>query len=141
MKSFIRKLDKTLELDKAISSIDGFKYVPKHQAIKEIIIVNPELIDKLIGTDFDKKYKNILELYLKALEDEGDCEGTLMKALGEVNRLRSIIIRKYQRALSKKTLEKLLKKLKILENELRIKIIDYKLIEEQQKIPEKGITR
>ncbi len=138
MKSFIiKKLKKPLELDEPLGKIEGFKYVPKlkqETKLKEIIIVNEELIDKLIMKSFDKKYKAILELYLKAMgeEDEGDSESVFMRALDEVARLRSIIIRKYQKVLSNKTTEKLLKKLKILENELRVKIIDYKLLIEQK---------
>ena len=150
MKSFIiRRLKKSLELDKPLEELEGFRYVPKishnELKIKEIIIVNPSLIDSLIKISFDKKYKKVLEFYLKTLSEEDDngTDTNLMMALDELARLRNIIIRKYQKALSKKTLEKLLKKLKILENEIRIKLIDYKMMLEQQKVPdrEKGKGR
>ena len=148
MTSFmLKKLKKSLELDERLGKIEGFRYAPKlkNNDIKEIMIVNPEIIDKLIKHSFDKKYKAILELYLKAMseEDEGDAESIFMRALDEVARLRGIIIRKYQHILSNKTMEKLLKKLKILENELRVKIIDYKILLEQEKVPnmEKGKGR
>lgn len=143
MKSFIiRRLKESIELDRPLEKLDGFKYVPQFRTnelkVKEIIIVSPNLTDKLIEISFDKKYKKVLEMYLKVLED-GENAGTntnLMLALDEITRLRNIIIKKYQKALSKKTLELLLKKLKILENEIRIKVIDYKMMLEQKKVPE-----
>ena len=54
-----------------------------------------------------------------------------MMALDEVARLRNIIINKYKFFLKRAEEEELLKKLKRLENELRVKIIDFKLIKEQ----------
>ncbi len=143
MRSFIIKsLKKKLVIDDTLDNLEGFRYVPKFRQnelkVKEILIVKKELIDALIEASFDKKYKQILEFYFKILSDsdEGDTNGKLMLALDEVARLRQIIIKKYQKTLSKKMSEKLLKKLKILENELRIKIIDYKMIKEQQMVPE-----
>ena len=40
------------------------------------------------------------------------------------------MIRRYDKFLSKKEIEKFLKKLKILENEIRTKIVDLRLIQE-----------
>ncbi len=54
-----------------------------------------------------------------------------MLALDEVAHLRTLMINKYKYFLKKQTEEELLKKLKLLENELRIKLIDFKLIKEQ----------
>ena len=72
MKSFIiRRLKKSLELDKPLEELEGFRYVPKishnELKIKEIMIVDPSLIDSLIKISFDKKYKKVLEFYLKTL--------------------------------------------------------------------------
>ncbi len=44
----------------------------------------------------------------------------------------NILIRKYNLIVSKKVEEKMLKKLKILENEMRSKVIDIKIIKEQE---------
>lgn len=64
-----------------------------------------------------------------------------MMALDEVTRLRTIIINKYHSFLKRQKEEELLKKLKFLENELRVKIIDYKLIREQELNKEKNKSR
>jgi len=136
MKSFvIHELNKSLELEEKISLKDGFKYKFKSSSlgIKEIIILEPNIIDSLILNNFDKRYKKILEYYLTTLQNEDDStDSNFMIALDEIARLRSILIRKYNLVISKKVEEKMLKKLKILENEIRIKITQFKLIKEQE---------
>lgn len=136
MKNFIiHDLNKNLKLKEKISIGEGFKYKIKSSKfyIKEIIILDPYIIDQLILTNFNKRYKKILEYYISILQDESDdAEGNFMIALDEVARLRNILIRKYNLIVSKKVEEKMLKKLKILENEMRSKVIDIKIIKEQE---------
>ncbi len=148
MKSFvIKRIDKELELNEPLWVIKGFKYVPKIKnklRVSEMTIVNPEIIYALVAANFNKKYKKILELYLLILQndDEDAAEGYLMRALDEIAKLRSIIIRKYEKLLKKRDIEKFLKRLKIIENELRSKIIDFKLMQEIKKqVPEKEKSR
>ncbi len=143
----IKRKKKWKKIDEALKDIEGFKYnskVIEKYNIDNLNIVKPELISNLIINNFDKKYKKILEVYLKAIEADDDTTGgMLMMSLDEVARLRTIIINKYNKVLKRKEIENLLKKLKIIENEIRIKIIDYKLMAEQKKVPdiEKGKGR
>lgn len=135
MKSFvIHEMKKKLKFKEDISLKGGFKYVIKSAncGVKEIIILNPIIIDQLISTNFNRRYKKILEYYIASLQDDGDNEGNFMMALDEIARLRSILIKKYNLIVSKKIEEKMLKKLKILENEIRMKIIEFKLIKERE---------
>ena len=115
MRSFaIKKIDKYLELDEPLGQLKGFRYVPKVKnklEVSEMMIVNPEIIYYLVAYGFNKKYKKILELYLFILQkDDDSSEGALMQALDEIARLRSIMIRRYDKFLSKKEIEKFLKK-------------------------------
>ena len=92
----------------------------------------------------NKKYQKIVEYFFNNSDFDDESTGTnLMLALDEVARLRTIIINKYERFLKKKEAEELLKRLKVLENELRVKIIDFKLIKEQELInkEERGKAR
>lgn len=136
LKSFvIHEIKKDLELVDNIIIKEGFKYSIKssNMGVKEIIIVEPFIIDQLILSNFNRRYKKILEYYIAFLQDEeGDNEGNFVIALDEIARLRSILIKKYNLIVSKKIEEKMLKKLKILENEIRTKIIDLKLIKERE---------
>lgn len=138
MKNFkIREWNKNIEAT-IFNLGEGFHYKINKKnelEVSEIIIWDVQVIDSLIATNFDKHYKKILEYYFKVLQDnDGDenQEGNLMIALDEVARLRNILIRKYHIFISKKTEDMLLKKLKLLENEIRSKIIDVKLIREQE---------
>lgn len=137
MKSFvIHEMKSKLELMDVISLKGGFKYSIKSSnlKVKEIVILDPFIIDQLILSNFNRRYKKILEYYLTTLqsEDEDSSEGNFMISLDEIARLRSILIKRYNLVVSKKIEEKMLKKLKILENEIRMKIIDFKLIKERE---------
>lgn len=141
MKSFvIKKLDDVYELENFDYNIKGFHYpIKKNKSgklkIKELIIVNPDMISSLICHNFNKKYQKIVEWLLNNSDfsDNDNSTGTnLMMALDEVARLRTIIINKYKLFLQKKEEEELLKKLKIVENELRVKVIDFKMIKAQE---------
>ena len=133
----IKRLEDTYELISFNYPVKGFSYPLKKNKnntwkIKELIIVNPDIISALISHNFDKKFQKIVELFFSSNDYEEDSTGTsLMMALDEVAHLRTIIINKYKRYLKKEKEEEFLKKLKVLENELRVKIIDFKLIKEQ----------
>ena len=138
MKGFrVKKLNGVYELEQFDYHIKGFHYPikknkPGSLKIKELVIVSPDIITTLISHNFNKKYEHVIKCFFKACDFDDDETGTqLLMALDEVARLRTIIINKYKRFLKKKEEEELLGKLKILENELRIKLIDFKLIKEQ----------
>lgn len=135
----IKELESELEITRFSYDIDGFHYKLKKSnflKIKEIIIINPILTNNLIAYHFNQKYKKILELYMNTLQDNDATDNTsdegLFLVLDEISKLRSILIRKYHLYLKKKTEEQLLKKIKILENEIRSKMIDLRLIKEQE---------
>ncbi len=145
MKGFVlRRLNSEYELENFNYNIKGFCYpikktVAANLKVKEVIIVNEEIVSCLICHNFYKKYQNIVNCLLdnSDFDAEANAGTNLMLALDEVAHLRTIIIKKYQKYLKKKVVEELLKKLKVLENELRIKIIDYKLIKEQELVNDK----
>lgn len=150
MKSFaIKEIEEDLEIMSYHYDLSGFTYkIRNHNSldVKEITILSPSIVSHLVLYSFDKKYKKILEAYLVSLQDDDDStEGYLMMALDEIARLRSILIEKYHAYLKKDAETKMLKKLKILENEIRSKIVDIKLIKEQEmvhtNIEEKGKSR
>lgn len=133
----IKRLESDYELENFDYHIKGFHYPIKKNKrgtlkIKELIIVNPDIISALISHNFNKRFQKIVELFFNSNDYDEDATGTnLMMALDEVAHLRTIIINKYKRYLKKEKEEEFLKKLKVLENELRVKIIDFKLIKEQ----------
>lgn len=139
MKCFtIKKLNNACELKDFDYNINGLHYPIKNGKanflkISKLIIVNPDIMTSLIYYNFNKKYQKIVECFFNNSDFDDESSGTnLMLALDEVARLRTTIINKYKRFLKKKEAEEILKKLKLLENELRIKIIDFKLLKSQE---------
>ncbi len=148
----VRRIDLNLELELDISQVEGFLYKTKRGfcgEIKEVMIINPDIITALISCSFDKNYKKILKLYLTSIQgDNGEeSEGNLMLALNEIERLKSIILQKYSMLLKKKEMDKLLKRLELLYGDVNNKIIDFRLIREQEMVntndiePEKSLGR
>ena len=73
MKSFvIHEIKKKLKLSDVISLDGGFKYVLKSSnlGVKEIIILDPHIIDQLILANFNRRYKKILEYYIATLQNK-----------------------------------------------------------------------
>lgn len=138
MQSFtIYSIKKKLKLKEDIKDLEGFKYKIKSSklGVLEINIVSPEIIDELIFASFNKKYKKILGYYLAIMQDESDTsDGEFLVVLDEIARLKSILIKKYNLVVRKQTEAKMLKKLRIIENEIKNKIIDLKIIKEQEAV-------
>lgn len=137
MKSFtIKKLNQSLEIENFKYKKKGFIYKPKKSnKVKEIVIVNQDIISALISYSFYKNYKKILELYLLSQTEDSDTSTSgLMMALDEIARLKNIILTKYKNLLKKKETDKFLKQLSILDSEIKNKIIDLEMLEEQKSL-------
>lgn len=136
MQSFtIHSINKKLKLKDGIKDLEGFKYKIKSSksGVNEINITSPNIIDELIFANFNKKYKKILGYYLALLQDADDAsDGDFLIVLDEIARLKSILIKKYNLVVRKQTEAKMLKKLKIIESEIKNKIINLKFIKEQE---------
>ena len=97
------------------------------------------LIEKLLK----KKVKRKLDFYLQyiiSLMDNDEDDGTgLKEALNDLERYKSIVEYKYRKYLDQKYINLLLKKIDILEHELKMKIIYMQ--EDVYEMEEKGKSR
>lgn len=141
--------------DKEIIYLDydklkGFEFNPKKKlkkdaiSVNKMIIIKPSMIEKILR----KKIKNKLNLYLKLiikhLEDESDDDGeTLREALNDVTRYKSIVEYKYKKYLDKKYYEILMKKIAVLEYEIKLKLMKIfnQTYEEQYEYEEEMTSR
>lgn len=99
--------------------------------VKKITIYNPKMINNILTTKIDKSFRKLTAITVDILQSDDDstaADGVM--ALNEVAKLRGIILNKYQKFLDKDIEEKYLKRLRILENELRSKIMYYKQMED-----------
>ncbi len=108
----------------------GFDIKPRNQVkksdsidVSKVVFLYPSFIEKIITKKIDEKYKQILSLVGKIASDDDDDEGFLIGTLGEVERFRSILKRKYAKFLEEEKLGKLNRKLDIMKKELK-KIMD-----------------
>lgn len=118
------------------SEIKGYELYPKNTVnygikVNEMVIVKSSLIEKVIK----RKIKNKLELYLQFLIEKIDGEDSddSRIALGDLQKYRVIVNKKYSPYLNGKYLELLNKKFDVIERELKSNIIYNNLEEEVHK--------
>ena len=111
--------------------ISGYTFRPKvsksdYVKVKEVTIVDPSMIDKILSQKFDKCFKRIVELAMIVVNnddaDEGDCE----LVIDQAELLREILLTKYQKFLNHEKEQLFLKKLRLIENEMRMKQVEIK---------------
>ena len=112
-------------------NIDGYTFRPKvnkgdYIKVKEVTIVDPSMIDKILSQKFDKTFKKIVELAMLVVNnddaDEGDCEIVVDQA----ELLREILLTRYQKFINYDKEQLFLKKLRLIENEMRMKQVEIK---------------
>lgn len=107
----------------------GFQFAPKHSSdymgmsVDKMVVINPSFVEKVLK----KKVKRRLDLYLQfivnILDDEDTDPTGLREVLNDVERYKRIIINKYQLYLDEKYINLLLKKIDILSNEIKMKLV------------------
>ena len=115
------------------AKLDGFKFNPKNQVdydgiiVNEMVLMNPSFIENVLK----RKTKKKLELYLRFIislidNDSNTSSDDLREALNGLVRYKGIVENKYRKYLDERYLNSLLKKIDLLEQELKMKIIYYK---------------
>lgn len=111
-------------------NIEGYKFSPmnkitKELEIKSITILDPQMIENILLSKFNKKFKNILQLAYLAMNDEDESNwGAIDIVLDEMAKFKSLIKNKYQKFISKEKAKEMLNKLKIIEKELELKQLE-----------------
>ena len=115
-----------------IRKTTGFKVKPKNKINYDGVEVNKLLILKklFISNLLKKKIKRKLNLYLDLIIDIADCEDSsndseaLRESLNELSRFKDIVRYKYKKYLDAKYIKLLLKKIELMEYELKEKYVD-----------------
>lgn len=119
------------------SKMDGFHVSPKNEVVSpgievnSMVIVKPSLIEKILK----RKIKRKLEYYLQYIIDESEDEGTgsYQEKLDSIERYRSIIEYKYRKYLDDRFVNVLLRKVRLLEKQLRTKMVYSTMVPEEKK--------
>lgn len=108
---------------------DGFKFKPKNEInyngvkVNEMVVINPSFIEKVLKRKIKKKLDLYIQFLIRLLDEGTEDPTSLRHALNDLDRYRRTIINKYRNYLDKKYIELLLKKLDVLERELKSKLI------------------
>ena len=107
----------------------GFKFNPKNSNeyiginVNKMVVINNSFIEKVLK----KKVKRKLDLYLQfivnILDDEDSDPTSLRTVLDDVERYKQLIINKYRLYLDEKYINLLLKKIELLSNEIKMKLM------------------
>ena len=126
------------------SKIDGFKVNPKNNInypgieINSMILIKPIFIEKILK----RKIKRKLNLYLNYIVEESndDSGDNYDQVLSNIDRYRGIVEYKYRKYLDDKYINLLLKKINILDREIKAKALYKKeYIDKKEKYIEQKI--
>ena len=112
--------------------INGFKFNPLNKkedsiSVNQMVIINPTFIEKVLTRKTKRKLELYLQYIVELLDDDTDTDITgLRSALNDITRYKDIVKHKYKLYLDERYFELYMKKLSLLEYELKMKILHYK---------------
>ncbi len=125
MSNIVLKKDKKKLKVKEISKINGYKFTPKIRtkdiSIKEMIVINHSLIEKIIVKKMNNNIKKLTTVVFDILTQSEPSPMLLQMAFDDIARVRAVLLDKYKKDLPELKVNTYLKKLKLLEDELRKK--------------------
>jgi DNA primase len=121
----IKKKNKNNEIVYMEYGLPGYVFVPKNKVaylnVKNVRVVDNKLTDVILTTKFEEMFKKLMKITNRVLNDEDAGSDDTALALDEVTLIREILLNKYQQFLNKDKEALFLKKLRVVENEIRIK--------------------
>ncbi len=116
-------------LDFQNKKLDGFAFAPKHtneymgMEVNKMVVINPSFIEKVLKKKIKRKLDLYLQFIVSVIDDEDTDPSNLRFVLDDLERYRRTIINKYQRYLDEKYINLLLKKIELLKNEIKTKMV------------------
>ena len=134
MKYAIKKRNKVYDVIEIEYPFKGFKFKTKNEDIDSINVINEKMIDSVLTNKINKMFNRLLMIVNDAFNSDDNPEGTTI-ALDEIEMVRNYINNKYAKYLKKEKEELYLKKLELIEEEMRFKYYTYqdKLVEDKGK--------
>ena len=109
--------------------------------VNRIIIIKPTFIEKIATKKMNQKFQNFINMVSAVCEiDDEDESGECYEiVLDEANKLRMEIINKYKKYISEEKLKLVMKKIEILEDELKLrKNVLISSLEQKEKSVKRG---
>ena len=140
--------NKKINLD--LHNNNGYRVKPKNKikydgiVVNEMMIIKPSMIEKLLKRKINNKLTGYLDYIIEVLDSDETDSGRIGTVLSDLNRYREIVKNNYRQYLNEKYIELLLKKIELLEYELKKKLMylnAYNYSKNNSYIEEKEETR
>ena len=98
----------------------GYTWSPKkdYQKVTKVTVLDKEMLSGLFETKIEKKYNRLLQIVYALITSDDTTSGDVLVAYTEIERIREYLL-SLEDYVTKKTIDKYLKKLFILELELK----------------------
>lgn len=135
-KYVIKKKNKNKKIGKFDFKEEGYVFKPNIKSanliqISSLSITNLEITNSILKKKLDKSFRKLAAIILSVLNDEDTTCADAAIALNELTKEKNVVVRKYKEYLKKEEQEKYLKRLKVLEGQLKEKLVYLKLEEEK----------
>ena len=126
----IRKKNKNNEIVYMEYSMPGYTFSPKkivsYLNVKNIKVIDNQMSYNILSIKFTERFKKLLKLVSLYLNDDDASDSDTSLVLDEVSQIKSILLNKYQKFINNEKEELFLKKLRLIENEIKIKDLKIK---------------
>lgn len=131
------KKEENIEVD--LKKIPGYVFNPLNNIkydgvlVDELKLTKPELIEKVLKKKIKRKLNLYTQLIIELIENSDNDDGTIDIVLNDLERYKRVINNNYKAYLNKKYLDLLMKKIEVLETELKTKQMFLKVNIEEKK--------
>lgn len=132
----LKKNNKNKKINKFDFKEEGYIFKPNIKSknliqISSLSITNLEITNTILKKKLDKSFRKLASIILNVLNDDDSTSGDVAIVLNELAKEKNVVTRKYKDYLKKEEQTKYLKRLKVLETQLKEKIVYLKFKEEK----------
>ena len=108
-----------------IRDLDGYDFRPRNKVnqinVSKVTIIDNLMIDKILTVKFDRTFKKLIALAMRVLNDDDASDDDVRIVLDEEKLIKEILQNRYAKYIRHEKELLFLKKLKVIENEMRMK--------------------
>lgn len=121
MSSFILKNDDEEKKVLLYEEKKSYSFTPKkgYKKVKKITVLDKDMTSSILEDKIVKKYNLLIKIIFDLISSDDTTSGDVLATYTELDRLRNIMLYRYHEYLRKEFIDKYLKKLYILELELK----------------------
>ena len=99
----------------------SYSFSPKkgYKRVKKITVLDQEILSKILEEKVTKSYNKLIKIIYDLINSEDTTSGDILVTFTEIDRIKDILLYKYNKKLKKEFIDKYLKKLYLLEQELK----------------------